>query len=123
MQQKQLNLGEIIDKLSAFIHKKDSEIMYDFGNFYPYTVGSWRGSYSEFSIGYNERYPITLGKFIETLKMSVDTYFEGYKGGDFKMTAESRTWVANYSISGHTGIVDVIDADYYIVIATAFFEY
>lgn len=126
----QLSLGEIISKCEAIAEKghkiSDGEIsvVFDFGYLHPVSIDSWRGIYKELALGFsNKGNPMKLSAFIEMLKDAIDKTFEGYKGGDYTMSRHTPVWVANYGNSGSTAVIDVIDAEYQVVIVTGYREY
>jgi hypothetical protein len=127
----QLTLGQLIEKIEAIVKKgykchDDSEptVRYDFEYLFPTTIDSWRGSYAELALNFEtsgEELPVS--KFLELLKSAVGKTFEGYKGGDFIMDERTPIWVANYSHSGNTAVVDVLDCDYQVILVTGYREY
>lgn len=109
----QLTLGEIILKLEM-IKNKDLLIVFEDKKHYPIDIGSWRGSYDELAIGYNdtEGKELSTKKFLKILKGAVGKTFEGYKGGDFLMGRNTPIWIAlDGCCSGFTdkeiGIIDI----------------
>lgn len=134
MNKKQLTLGQLINKLEkcTFEWKYSDEkterqkgIFFDFCNFKPSDVGSWRGSYDELFIGYSEDKTTfkSAKEFLETLKYSEGSEFTGYKGGEFLMTRETPVWVADYRVDHMTGVVDILEFEHFIIIETAYIDY
>lgn len=133
----QLTLGQIIEKLEKIEptygeEKKPKEVDYDFGTAVPTTLDSWRGSYAELALGYRlsgyDNGPDhfankTVESLLSELKSAIGKTFEGWKGGDFVMSNDTPVWVANPGNSGNTGIIDVIDNGYRVIIMTAYCEY
>lgn len=133
----QLTLGEIIEKLEkcGLTHGENVEhkkVDYDFGTAIPTTLDSWRGSYTELALGYklsgydnNEEHftETTAETLLSELKSAIGKEFTGWKGGDFTMDADTPVWVANAGNSGNTGIIDVVDDGWRIVLMTAYCEY
>ena len=127
----QLTLGELIAKIEAVVKKgykchdgSEPTVRYDFEYLFPTTIDSWRGSYAELALNFEtsgEELPVS--KFLELLKSAVGKTFEGYKGGDFAMDENTPIWVANYSHSGNTAVVDVLDCDYQVILVTGYREY
>ncbi len=124
-----LTLKELITKLEQFdgtlkvIIKNNSEII-EFDS-----IGSYRGIYKYLAIGdgYSDEEFIGHGKtfksntvadIINLLKECNNNYFTGYKGGDFKMSDNTKMWVSDYGIASELGIVDVVQQDDKIVILT-----
>lgn len=49
--------------------------------------------------------------------------FTGWKGGEFTMDESTPVWVANAGNSGNTGIIDVVDDGWRIILMTAYCEF
>jgi hypothetical protein len=107
-------------------------VRFDFGGFVPTDFRSWRGSYSEFAIGYAESKwedRPTLGAFVGDLRRCVGAVYPGWKGGEFVMSRTTPVWVANAGESGNTGVTGVrplVDAKgrvFEVVLQTGFCEY
>ena len=135
-QSDQLTLGELIVKLESLIDKrkyltdnddeKEPEIVFDFEYLFPTKFDSWRGFYRELALNFtspaSKQQPMKLSEFLALCQSTVGKIFEGYKGGDFTMGKHTPIWVANYGNSGHTALVEVVDADYEIVLITGYRE-
>lgn len=133
----QLSLGEIIKKIEkcGLTYGNDNEpkeVYYDFGSAIPTNLDSWRGSYSELALGYalsgydnrdSHFNKITAHELLNDLKSAIGKTFVGWKGGDFIMDENTPVWVANRGNSGNTGIVDVVDDVWRIIIMTAYCTY
>jgi hypothetical protein len=95
----QLILGELILKLEA-IEDKHKPIIFDGGKYHPSCINSWRGSYEELAIEYEELgRPLSTKHLLILLRNAIGSIFYGYKGGEFKMGKTTPVWVANY---GHS---------------------
>jgi len=125
----QLTLGELILKMEG--KSDDKPVVFDDGKHFPTYLGSWRGSYCELALGYNEyegEKPMEGSIFAEKLKEAVGKTYQGYKGGDFTMGKTTPVWVANDGESsgfrettedGHeTAIVDIVETEDAIVLQT-----
>lgn len=124
----QLTLGQLIEKIESITNNDcdgdEPYVVYDFEYLFPSSINSWRGSYSELALNFESGgSPMSISSFLSMLKETVGKTFEGYKGGDFLMGKETPIWVANYGNSGNTGVVDVLDLGYKIVIITQYCEY
>ena len=133
----QLTLGQIIDKLEkcGLTHGDDDEpkqVDYDFASAVPTTLDSWRGAYEELALGFklsgydndDEHFAETTAEtLLSELKNAVGKQYEGWKGGIFTMTRETPVWVTNAGNSGNTGIIDVVDDGWRIILMTAYCEY
>lgn len=130
----QLTLGKTIKLLEMAINddpeeeaKDPKKVYFDFCRLVPNGIDSYRGYYDELAVNWcNEGWdhagkeikgwPLT--ELIAELKAAVGKTYEGYKGGDFKMTEDTPLWVANYGESGSTAIVGVLDQGWCVIIET-----
>ena len=133
----QLTLGQIIEKLEkcGLTHGDKNEpkqVDYDFGTAVPTSLDSWRGNYSELALGYklsgydnnDEHFTQTTAEtLLSELKSAIGKEFTGWKGGEFVMNEDTPVWVANSGNSGNTGIIDVVDDGWRIILMTAYCEY
>lgn len=141
----QLTLGELILKLEATTaYQKFDEmkskyssdgpyVNFDFEYIYPTGVSSWRGSYRELAITFDyhdwigeyhkPEKQLTVVEFVDLLKSTIGKQFTGYKGGEFTMGKNTPVWVANYSNTGNTAIVDVVDEEYEVILVTKYLPY
>ena len=133
----QLTLGQIIDKLEkcGLKHGDNDEpkqVDYDFSSAIPTTLYSWRGSYSELALGFklsgydnnDEHFAKTTAEtLLLEFKNAVDKEYTGWKGGEFTMDRDTPIWVSNEGNSGNTGIIDVVDDGWRIILMTAYCEY
>lgn len=108
----QFTLGDLIRCLEQ--HKADKEVTFDFGYMKPTTLNSWRGDYSHIALGYSDDNfsGVTVGQLLERCKDAVAKTFEGYKGGDYRMSEKTRLWVANYGEACNTAIVAAVDGNW-----------
>ena len=130
---RQLTLGDLIRRLEALPLASDrwgepmpeKKVIFDFCDFAPHWLDSWRGSYAELSIvptdDYGER--PTAEAFLAMLRAAVGQTFQGYKGGDYVMGADTPVWVSRHGENSYTGVVGARDAGYEIVIDTAWCEF
>lgn len=132
----QLTLGELILKMEG--KSPEKPVVFDDGEHFPTSLSSWRGSYCELAIEYNEydtEKPMNAGDFAEKLKGALGKTYTGYKGGDFTMGKTTPVWVANHgNVSGFrndkkaeynddTAIVDIVETDNAVVLQTFSTEY
>lgn len=134
----QLTLGELILKLEAVLqHRqmlegyepdKHCNVVFDFEYLFPTGFDSWRGIYRELALNFysNPRNaekrvdPFKLSEFLKLCRETVGKTFEGYKGGEYTMSRQTPIWVANYGNSGDTALIDVVDAEYEIILITGY---
>ena len=124
----QLTLGELILKLEPIVkiqkEGKEATVRYDFEYLFPTRIDSWRGSYDELALNFETQgEEMKVSEFLKMLKECVGKTFTGYKGGDFTMHKGTPIWVANYSHSGNTAVIDVIDNGYVVLLITGYREF
>jgi hypothetical protein len=122
----QLSLGKLIEKLTPFVaNYPDAPVMFDFCGFYPTEFASWRGDYAELALNYERHQePLSASRFLNLCQRTIGNTFVGYKGGDFKMSADTPVWVSAYGESDHTAVVDVThDGSYCVILVTGYREY
>ena len=126
----QLTLGELIAKCEAIAERgyrlsdgSKPTVSFDFEYMGPTDISSWRGSYDELALGFGDGCDPALTDFIDMLKGVVGKQLEGYKGGEYTMTEQTPVWVANYGNSGNTAVVDVLDKEWQVIIATGYCEF
>ena len=119
----QLTLGELILLFENI--EKTNEVRFDFGYFCPGSLISWRGSYCELAIEYDEREnDTTVEIFSAKLKSAIGKTFCGYKGGDFMMGKTTPVWAANYGDANCTAVVGVRQLDWgMVIIETKYIDY
>lgn len=115
-------LGAVIAGLER-IHP-DAAVQFDFCYLAPAEVDSYRGYYEHLALGWKDRdappYWPQASELLATLKAAQGATFEGWKGGQYRMRADTPLWVANRGNSGGTGIVGLdLDGDRTAVIRTA----
>jgi hypothetical protein len=124
----QLTLGELILKLEPIVkNQKDGDeaiVRYDFEYLFPTSIDSWRGSYDELALNFQTQgEEMKVSEFLNMLKECIGKTFTGYKGGDFTMHKGTPIWVANYSHSGNTAVIDVVDNGYVVLLITGYREF
>src|SRR5258708_5319 len=122
----QLTLGELILKLEA-IEDKSKSVIFD-EQYHPTGLDSWRGSYCELALEYEETgKKLSAEALLRKLKDAIGATFYGYKGGEFLMGKTSPVWVANYGYSGGfkadgdvwtQAVVDVSQSEESVVLET-----
>lgn len=118
----QLSLGEIIAKLEG-INDKSLRVYFAFEDAMPTHFDSWRGSYEELALSFKfEGDAQTVEDLLQKCREAVGAIYTGYKGGDFTMGRNTPVWVANYGNSGNTGIVDVFQTEYMVILKTGYCE-
>lgn len=98
-----VTLGKLIEAL----RKANPESVVTFNHnttFGPSKPHSYRGYYSDLSLGITA--PPKVKEFLPLCEEANGNVFEGYKGGDFKMSNDTPLWCASYGECG-LAIVDI----------------
>jgi hypothetical protein len=102
-----MKLNDLIDALTEVDPK--TEIVFDDGAV-PTAFDSWRGIYAELALGYEHQGRCLAGDLCKAAEKAVGKTFEGYKGGEFVMSAETPVWRDNYGEYTCTGIMKLVPA-------------
>lgn len=116
-----MNLGE----LAAALERKDGslKIRFEFGQFGPSKLASWRGDYAQLAVEYAEFAEITVGEFLKILREADGKTFTGYKGGEFTMNERTPIWVSAHGQAASSAIVDVDEFEGDVTLRTALCSY
>ena len=127
-----MTVGELIAKLEPIVAKQsevikkyghEATVMFDFEYLKPTSFHSWRGVYAELALGFTEEgEEKPVSKLLEQARAVVGKTFTGYKGGDFVMGKTTPIWIANYSHSGQTALVDILDEEYSVILITKYLK-
>jgi hypothetical protein len=85
-----LTLGEIIKRLEE--EDPARVLPFGFGRAF-----SWRGDY--YDLAFKPARNVTIGSMLAHARFALDRTFQGYKGGDYKMTENTHCWLANWGES------------------------
>ena len=99
-----LRLGQLITHLKA---TKEDSVMFDFCDFVPDSLMSYRGYYEQLAVTPQEWKEVLVNDFLQQLKAAVGAKFSGYKGGEYIMHDNTPVWVSEYGRASGTGIVGV----------------
>lgn len=112
-----ISLGGLISRLGR--RPSDQCVYFDFANFVPTDVDSYRGYYDHLALDFDSK-PVraTVAGLLKTLRGACGREFHGYKGGLYVMGLETPIWVAAWGESTSTAIVGLADCDYSTVIET-----
>lgn len=116
-----VSLGRLIELLEAA--KSDDTVQYDFCGLYPDTLNSYRGYYDHLALGHSESAGelTKVGMLLTELRSAVGRVYEGYKGGNYRMSLETPMWVADWGSSHSTAIVGVTVHTYgWVIIHTGY---
>lgn len=100
-------------------------VRYDFADLFPTDIDSWRGSYSELALDYQNKVgmEMTVTDFLDMLTMCIGKTFVGYKGGEYVMGIGTPIWVANSGKSGSTAVVGVVNNGHSVILVTGCVEF
>ena len=113
----QWTLGELIVALETIESRKLPVYLDDLK--IPTHYISWRGSYDELAIEYDEKsVPLTVEQFLSKSVNALDETFIGYKGGEFRMGRRTPIWVDHYGEGGHRGVVGIKQQSDRVIIKT-----
>ena len=115
-----MTLGSLIRILET-CPNKEFNVYFDFGNFSPDQVESYRGFYDQLAIGFSEG-NTKVSELLFWLKDAVGGIFTGYKGGEFLMDEDTKMWVANYGESNSTAVDSVEILTWAVIIRTRWEE-
>ena len=119
-----MTLGEFIAELEALDQDLEISFLYPEGTaerlddeWHQYTgvfglgdLRSYRGYYQYLAFGPSKVIG-TVGEALEKAKSAIGEVFEGYKGGDYEMTAETLLWCSYYGESSELKVISVVATD------------
>lgn len=123
IKERAMTLGEIVDALEG-IHP-DREVIFDFGDFRPTRINSYRGYYSDLALAFSDaqdREAAYAVELREMLRGAVGRSFVGYKGGNYVMSRDTNVWVANWSQCTDVAVVRVDVQRHRVILRTAMFD-
>jgi hypothetical protein len=116
-----ITLGELIEQLSKC--NKTAHVYFDFCGLRPTGLGSYRGYYDQLALGWKEEGLVTVGDLLAECQSAIGQTYEGYKGGEFKMSKSTPVWAANYGRSDSTAIKKIENlGDYHVIIVTRYMK-
>jgi hypothetical protein len=117
---KHMTLGKLITKLKS----RDGEagVYFDFCNLIPTSFNSYRGYYEQLALGYTDdmQAQMTVSRLRESAIECLDDTFTGYKGGEYKMTRDTKLWADNIGRASGTAITGIIDEGWRIILKTKY---
>ena len=110
-----LTLGQLVEELEKAT--LSNPVVFDFDEMSPGAPDSYRGYYEDLSFAPSTS-PITVRSFLVDAKDAIGAYFEGYKGGDFKMHSGTALWASGYGSASGRAIIGVKREDDRVVLIT-----
>lgn len=111
----QLTLGKLVTLLS----NTDAAlpVVIDRYGLAPVSPHSYRGYYSDIAFEHDAD-DVSVGDFLNTVKSTIGSVFEGYKGGDFTMKENTHVWISSWGSASSIAAMDVVVIDGKAVIIT-----
>ena len=104
-----LTLGKLIAGLDAA--PDNCDVVFDYVEYSPGDPHSYRGYYSDLAFELVET-KTTVKEFLALcINECIDATFEGYKGGDFTMGADTPLWLSEYGTSAGRAIIGMHVSD------------
>lgn len=100
-----MTLGMLIKSLE--VEDATARVQFDFCNFVPGKLDSYRGYYSDLALSYSQDGRATVGDLLEECRQAVGKVYVGWKGGDYTMDENTPVWVAEPGTSSGTAITEV----------------
>jgi hypothetical protein len=91
---------------------KDNEVYFNFGDFFPMGIASYRGYYDQLALGYfsdteSLNKPKLVSDWLNDLTLCIGKQFGGYKGGSYTMDKDTPIWVSNWGQATGTTVIGV----------------
>jgi hypothetical protein len=117
MNDQPITLGELIDLLAA----RPTQDLVTIGETHTtaLAVSSYRGYYDHLALEPVEGRDQTVGVLLAVLRAAVGTIYEGYKGGEFRMSRETPVWVSPWGYSTATAVTGIEAREGHTIITTA----
>lgn len=120
-----LTLGELVDALRGVQSiEHDLIVKLEWGERLVNIedLGSYRGYYEDIAIEPGGNAELTVEETVNMLSDAIGRTYEGYKGGDFTMRADTAVWAAHYGDSSGIGVTGVVATERLAVITTGRIE-
>jgi len=117
----QLTLGSLIAALET-LPNRDDYVQFDFCEFVPGEVESYRGCYDELALVPDGPSEKTVGNLIAQLKELPGDTMIGPNGDGFLVTNETPVWASYHGQASGTVITGVGAGDYMAILETAYVD-
>jgi hypothetical protein len=101
-----MTLGKLIEKLKS-VDGDLRVVCSDNQDEAPGEAMSYRGYYSDLAFKPTAE-PVTVGALLARCEAALDTEMTGYKGGEFRMGADTPLWVAPYGSCPGRAVMDIV---------------
>lgn len=103
-----ITLGKLIAELEK-LHPL-AFVMYDHWGLRPTTFRSYRGYYEDLALGVEQGgSPATVAQLLANAKAMLGTTIDGWKGGSYRVDAETGVWAAEWGQTSDIAIVGIED--------------
>jgi hypothetical protein len=112
-----ITLGELLDYFRD-LEDKSIPVVLDYDE--SISVGSadsYRGIYRDLALSPDKNYH-TVSDVVKELEISINRYFDGYKGGVFYMDKDTPLWISEYDSYLGRALVSVTKAGNRIILGT-----
>lgn len=113
-----ITLGDLIGELAAAPSSDIVKVVWRGALCNPGNVDSYRGHYSQLFIDYTEGEERTVKSLLKNLRKAMGRTFEGYKGGEYTMGANTCIFVDQYGMCEQIAACAVISRDGLTIILT-----
>lgn len=104
---------------SSLGYAEEGEKQGEYGFEYDTVFASWRGSYCELSMDFDDKNQnITVKELLGMTEFVNGKYLRGYKGGDFLMDLQTPIHIANYGTCGILKLIGAKEIDGKVVLIT-----
>lgn len=112
-----LSVGGLIRLLEK--REREQMVSFDFGHRRPSGIHSYRGFYDHLAIGHvYGGDDVTVDGLLLSLKDAIGKTFQGWKGGDYRMNAQTPIWCDDAGDASSTAIVGIGSCDYWTILET-----
>ena len=106
-----------LGKLIEVLEQVPEEIPVRFvGGGSPDRIDSYRGYYSDLAISVQYEREVSVKVFLSALRTALNTHFEGYKGGQYLMDADTPLWCSEWGEASNKAIIDVSVTDDHVAL-------
>lgn len=124
---RQLTIGEAIQQLESAIQESDQIrplAVFGFCGMAPCALSSYRGYYDHLAIEYAMDEQCSAQVLLEKLRAALQpgNTFDGYKGGEYQMHANTPLWVDKWGQCTGTAVTGIRRQGQYIVLDTTLID-
>lgn len=99
-----LTLGKLIEKLQTL--PQEANVWIDATGLSVADLDSYRGHYCDLALE-TSKAPMTVEALAGLAIGALGEVFQGYKGGNYRMTCDTPLWVSDYGVSSGLAVMDI----------------